>query len=202
MHDPSAFFAAKRQDLDLSHALVFGIVCHWLSQISIFFWSKIAPSQDAESMSWIVSGVGETGGFGLPIERWMQIWEFFISPSRVLLDPFFVLSALSFSAFGVWIGSQMVLRRLTRRPTFREVLALLAYAQGPFLLLVLAGVVPLASFVATAYCVVIGVVGIREYFMVSTGRAIVVYFFPALFAWIAFLLFVGILLVLALPFLW
>lgn len=197
---PGEFFRAQRTTLDVAHAVTFGLVCHWLGQLGSYF---VRPWNVWESWISTQSDVSLTfQSFGLPVEKWLQVWDWFVSPARVLLDPFFQILSLGWTALFIWIGTFWLLKGRHPRTTFSEVLGLLCLGQAPQAILAFAAIVPMASFLVGIYTMVVGVIGFKAYFGVTTRRAMGIYFFPALVAWSGVLAVVAVVTVLILPFLW
>lgn len=182
---PGDFFSSVQSTDSLARALAFGLVCHWVGcAVSHMFGSMPAFQEVFWGDSWEPwDQVSRLGALSTTFSGLQQVLVdassigVLLGSARVILDPFFSMITLASSAASQWIG----VRIFVGRKTWVELLRLASYCYAPFLFCVLPG---MAGIVAI-YAVVLNIIAIRAYFKVSTGRAIVAYFFPMILLMVA-----------------
>jgi hypothetical protein len=189
---PARFFRRIPVSGGLAGPLAFALVSHWIGTAIAYLWSLGWRARDTAWLDRIALFMGK----GQQIEslghnaRWMatreRLNDWLTGVGSIALDPFttllwiFVGAVLLFLSARLFVGA---VRSTSDRParlpdvTFDSATRIVAYSQAASLLTI----IPFAGKgLGVLAAIWLGVVGVREFYNVGTGRALVIVLFPRL----------------------
>lgn len=184
---PSSFFNEHAQEIvsseGLSSALAFAVIIQWIASFFNFIWQSTVgamlqgrindlfqiASDVMESNHQLVEGIDQVR---------QRAFEFLFGAGTIVLTPFFTLIKLSVVALFVHAAVRFFMKESQdRRHSYHATLKILSYATAPWIFCIIPGfglvVGWLLSFTAA-------VVGFREVYRTTTGRAALAVAFPEL----------------------
>jgi hypothetical protein len=184
---PSLFFKALPDSGGLSQPLCFALVTHWLGAALSFLWRSLIGGKVAhifQSLFQVAGDVVEVDhpGRGAQFLQFRdRIFEWFLGAGPVLLDPFLTLFTILFTSFLVYLGARILVSpgkdHHPEEITYSSAVRIISYGMTPSLL---AAIPLLGGFVASLCTLIVTVIGAREVYRISTGRAILIALFPKL----------------------
>jgi hypothetical protein len=184
---PSAFYSAQGANIvaegGLSTALAFAVIVQWLASFFNFIWRSTVGVMIEDRMGDLFQIAGDvmqgTEGMGQTIEELRsRAVEFLFGAGAVVLTPFTTLIKLAIVALFVHAAVRFFTKESAGRPqSYSATLKILAYATGPWILCVIPGVGVLLAWILAFFAAVIGV---REVYRTTTGRATLAVVFPEL----------------------
>jgi hypothetical protein len=166
-------------------------VVSWVGKAIEFLWKSAMSGALSRAIdpAWRLMGdladVDHPGGGEVMFQLRDRLTHWFWGAGSVILDPFFTLVAVLFTAFFVYLGSRILVSPgreggrdgAPSEIRFETALRLVCYGKAPLIL----SAVPLAGpALGTLLSVVATVIGARELYRTSWGRAIGVALFPQL----------------------
>jgi hypothetical protein len=197
--NPSVFFARQGDALvaegGLSSALAFAVIVQWIASFFNFLWHAafglVVQSRLADLFR-VAGDVAQTGPrVAETIEELrMRAVEFLFGAGAIVLTPFTTLLKLAFTALIVHAAVRFFMHEDQARPQrYTTTLKVLSYATAPWLLCVIPG---FGLVLGWLLALVSAVIGLREVYRTTTGRALLAVVFPELL-FFAFLLGVALL---------
>jgi hypothetical protein len=205
LFNPADFFKALPVTGGLAIPLTFALVTHWLGSLINYILSAFTgdmnghffdrfvqfSSQYSQVSGGDIDSFGRNGmnqgllqamGAGEKAMSWL--W----GASGILLDPFFTLVWLIFISFFVFIGARLLVKptpeHMARFPsgvTFESAVRVVAFGMSPA---IFSGLPYLGSFIAKLiYIPIVTIIGAREIYRVSNGRATAIALFPEILLW-------------------
>lgn len=177
---PTDYFRKLPRNGSIPGALAFALVSHWLGSALSYLWKIIIGGHIRNTVAPIfqlviqVLGLEDsrhTEGYSNARDQVVQwIW----GSGPVIMDPFFALVRILFTAAFVFAGARIL---VPRRQTvdFESSLRVVAYGMTPA---ILAGLPIFGGPISTLLVMIVTVIAAREVYRIPTGRAIVVGLFP------------------------
>jgi hypothetical protein len=208
--EPAVFFRSLPITGGLAVPLTFALVTHWLGSLINYFLSALTgevgghffdrfmqfSSQYSSRYSQMGGGdidsFGRGGGMNQSLLQALGAGEKAASwlwgASGILLDPFTTLVWLIFISFLVFVGARLLVKptaaHLARFPngvTFESAVRVVSFGMGPA---IFTGLPYLGSFIAKLiYIPIVTIIGAREIYRVSNGRATAIALFPEILLW-------------------
>ncbi|MBI3555923.1 MAG: YIP1 family protein [Deltaproteobacteria bacterium] len=195
---PTNFFSANAamllSDESLSTALAFAVIIQWLASFFNFLWRTVIGTAIESRMDDFFRIAGDvmqnSPGTSETLEQLRRhTIEFLFGAGAIVLTPFTTLLKLAFSALLVHAAVRFFMKDSPeRRHSYSTTLKILAFATAPWILCVVPGVGILLAYVLGFGAAVIG---IREVYSATTGRAVLAVLFPELLL-IAFVAGIGV----------
>jgi hypothetical protein len=184
---PAQFFRAMPAEGGVSGPLAFALVTHWLGEALEFLWRAALagrfnrPLEQLYRMAGDVIDVDSPGKSAALIELKDRAVHWFWGAGRVIVDPFYTLVAVLFTAFFVYLGARLLVtpgeNGAPSRITFESALRIVCFGMTPAIL----AAVPLAGTVISSLAVaIVTIIAAREVYRIGNGRATVVALFPKL----------------------
>lgn len=184
---PTLFFRRMPLSGGLSHPLAFALITHWLGSAAAFLWRGMFGEglRDVFNRFFrIASDVVEIDGAD-PQFQWVEakdrIIHWFWGVGSVITDPFLTLASILFTSFLVYLAARIFVtpgrKGAPREISYESAVRLICFGMSPSIL----AAIPLVGNGVASICVIIvTVIGAKEIYRISTGRAIVVALFPKL----------------------
>lgn len=175
---PVLFFRGMGKDESTSQALTFALVTHWIGYSLQFLWrGSFQTSGGKKYYEYLFDSFSDNYPdiemvSGLTHLEAYQSWC--MGVSSVLADPFITLISLLLSAVLIYLALRLMIKT---QITFESVVRVVSYSFAPVILL---GVPVFGGFVSAIYLFFVNMVGIREYYSTSTGKAVIATLFPNL----------------------
>ncbi len=195
---PTQFFSTNASMLasrdSLSTALAFAVIIQWLASFFNFLWRTIVGTALESRMDDFFRIAGDVmqnspGTAESLSQLRSRTIEFMFGAGAIVLTPFTTLLKLFVSALLVHAAVRFFMKDSPDRPhSYSTTLKILAYATGPWILCVIPGVGILLAYVLGFGAAVIG---IREVYRTTTGRAVLAVLFPELLL-MAFIIGIGV----------
>jgi hypothetical protein len=193
---PHIFFAREAagivSDEGLSTALAFAVIIQWLASFFNFIWRStvgVVIQNRMDDLFRIAGDVLQTPNADTLDEMRSRAMDFLFGAGAIVLTPFTTLLKLAFVALLVHAAVRFFMREAPDRPqSYKATLKVLAYASAPWILCVIPGVGMLAAWILAF---VAAVIGLREVYRSTTGRAVVAILFPEILFFV-FLMAIGV----------
>ena len=182
---PSEFFSSRASDISkskgLPQALVFAVVIHWFaaafnfmyrSLVGMFFQESV---EDAFRVTGVLLDLGEEWVNALSSFR-EQMMGFLFGAGMIILKPFSILIHLLLTAAFVHLAVWLFIPK-GEGNRFSTTLKITAYAAAPWVFCVVPGVGTLLAYIFSFF---VCLIGIREVYKTTTGRATLIVLFPEL----------------------
>lgn len=184
---PHTFFRTMPRSGGLSHPLAFALVTHWIGSAISFLWQAMIggafESRLRDLMNQIGGdeGINSLGRHAHWAELQHNVMNWFWGAGSVVADPFITLLSILFTSVLVFVGARILVPSATgtseREVTFESALRIICYGMSPAIF----AVVPLGgAFIAWLLTLYVTVVGAKEVYRITSGRALVVVLFPKL----------------------
>jgi hypothetical protein len=207
LFEPTAFFRALPLTGGLAVPLTFALVTHWLGSLfnylfsamtgdlSGHFFDRFVQFSSQYSSQFSGTDIDSPGKAALMNQGFLQamgagekIANWLWGASGILLDPFFTLFWLIFISFWVFVGARLLVKatpeHIARFPhgvTFESAVRVVAFGMSPA---IFTGFPYLGSIIAKLiYIPIVTIIGAREIYRVSNGRATAIALFPELLFW-------------------
>ncbi|MGZ3696662.1 MAG: YIP1 family protein [Bdellovibrionota bacterium] len=192
---PTRFFRRMPTSGGVGGPLAFALVTHWIGSAFGYLWRLLVGGALAGWLSGFfriagdVADVDDPGRGSQLLEMRNRIVQWLWGAGPVIADPFLTLASILFTSFLVFVGAKLLVHAgrdgSPREITFESALRIVCFGMSPAILAAL----PLFGSVVSSICVlVVTVIGAREVYRISTGRAVIVGLFPkVLFIGIIFL---------------
>ncbi len=182
---PTAFFRKMPVRGGISYPLAFALVTHWLGSAIEYLWRATLGGYLNNYVDTLMRMAGDVAEVDSPgrraaiLEMKEQFTHWMWGAGAVVADPFKTLFSVFFTAVFVYAGARILVtpgkNGAPSEITFESALRIVCFGLTPSLL---AGV-PLAGwFLSTFGILIVTVIGAREVYRISTGRALVVALFP------------------------
>jgi hypothetical protein len=206
LFEPSDFFRRLPLTGGVAIPLTFALVTHWLGALLNYLFSAMTgdlsghffdrfvqfSSQYSSQMGGDIDSPGKAAlmnqGFLQAMGAGEKIVNWLWGASGILLDPFFTLAWLIFLSFLVFVGARLLVKptpeHIARFPhgvTFESAVRVVAFGMSPA---IFSGLPYLGSFIAKLiYIPIVTIIGAREIYRVSNGRATAIALFPEILFW-------------------
>lgn len=171
----------------MSGPLAFALVTHWIGAAFAFIWHLLIGGaisryfEDFFRIAGDVSDIDHPGKFAQWMDMRERVTHWFWGAGSVIADPFLTLASIFFASFLVWIGARILVSpgkdRAPREITFESALRLVCYGMSPS---ILAGLPLFGWGLASLLTLIVTIIGAKEVYRTTTGRAIVIALFPKL----------------------
>jgi len=184
---PSRFFRDLPLRGGLSRPLSFALIAHWIGTALAYLWIALTGSalthlfnhvQFNESTTFIDS----PARFSMWLQtkqkmaQWFMAW--FLGTGSIILDPFKTLVGILFTSLFVYAGARLFVNSEKQSEvSYESAVRLVAYGMTPAIIAVFPF---LGGFAAALYVLVVTIIGAREMYRISNGRALLVALFPKL----------------------
>lgn len=164
--------------------LVFALVTHWIGSAFSFLWSAWMGGSFERYARKLLELAADNGAiiehpgrdavfkeFSEKIDHWT--W----GAGSVVVDPFLTLAWIMMTSALIYVGARILVTPKAGEPpvNFESALKIVSYGTAPSIL----SAIPLVgSGLAAIYAAYVTVIGAREVYRISIGRAIVVGLFP------------------------
>ncbi len=182
---PVAFFRRVPLTGGLSGPLAFALVTHWIGSAFEYLWHSAFGGLFAHRFDQALRSLEalpevESLGRGAVYQQFRQVFmEWVWGTGSVLLDPFWTVLGIFWSALFIFIGARLLItpghNGAAREITFSSAVRIVAYSLTPAIFKAVPGVGSLAAVLGTW---ILSVIGAREIYRTSTTRAIFVGLFP------------------------
>ncbi len=182
---PAAFFRRfSQQRPSTAYALTFALVTHWLGKALQSLWA-FSMLHSFESWAgrlfqwgnrWDLE-ISHPGRAAELLEWRDRVWHWFVGAGSVILDPFFTLLSILFTSLLVLVGVKLLVPRNAPRADYSSTVQLICFGLTPSILSAIPFIGP---FAAALGIVIVTTIGAREWYQVSTGRAVAIAIFPKL----------------------
>lgn len=184
---PAQFFGQQAGALvaegGLSSALAFAVIVQWLASFFNFVWRStvgVVMQNRFDDLFRIASDVVVTApGSHQTLDQFRQgMIDFLFGAGAIVLTPFTTLIKLAITALFVHAAVRFFIKDAEGRPhSYSTTLKILSYAMAPWILCIIPGFGVLLAWILGFAA---AVVGIREVYKTTTGRAVVAVAFPEL----------------------
>lgn len=194
---PTLFFRNLKRPTGLVAPLLFGIITNWIASaleytwftgLGRFFGTRLSDIFRALDKSSEIDSSGQASAI-LAMREKMVDWMFGVG--SVLVDPFKTCAQILFLSLFVWIGAR-IFSKITadseERLSYESAVSVVGYSLAASLF---KGIPIVGGLIAGVFIVMISIIGARETYKVSSGRALLIALFPTLLFW--GLLFAGVL---------
>jgi hypothetical protein len=179
---PQSFFRHMPVSGGIAKPLTFALVTHWLGSALGFIWNiSLGGSIFTLVQKWLEEDISNVDYPGRNVEILAiktKVMQWVTGAGPVIADPFFTLVSIFFTSFLLFLGVRIFVT--SDRPgeiTFETSLRIICFGMTASIL----SVIPLmGSMVATFYALILTVIGVKEVYRISTGRALVIALFPKL----------------------
>jgi hypothetical protein len=204
LFEPAQFFRELPVSGGLGGPLAFALVTHWIGSLLNYFWSAVTPDMSGHllknlstqfSSQFSQFDTGNIDSAGRMTDHWAQMvgagqkvagWLW--GASSILLDPFFTLVSILFFSFFIFIGARLFVNptpqttgKFPQGVTYESALRVVAFGMSPA---IFAGFPFLGTFIAKfIYIPIVTIIGARELYRVSNGRAVLIALFPEILFW-------------------
>ncbi len=196
LSSPGRFFRELKPGAGVTAPILFAVLTHWLGAGLAYIWKvgfgKMIEGRMADFMVAFqkLSSLDED----LPAGTLKQMKDHFLTwvwgVGSVLIDPFLSVLSILMTGFLIWLGARILgdLRQADadERYSFESAVTIVAYSYAASLL---QGLPLVGGMVAALFTFVITFIAAREYYKVSSPRAVVISLFPKI---LVFLFFFGI----------
>ncbi|MBL7715104.1 MAG: YIP1 family protein [Bdellovibrionales bacterium] len=182
---PSQFFRNLSPESDPNPPIVFALVTHWLGTAMEYFWNSLIGRLFSERLADLTKIMGDVADIDQPgqsvklIQFRDQVLHWLWGMGRVIADPFLHLVSILFTSFFVYAGARLLIEPgrdgAPEKIRYHHALQIVCYASAAS---ILSSIPVVGSTVAWIGGLILMVVGARETFRTSTGRSLVVAFFP------------------------
>ncbi len=186
---PTLFFRNLKRPTGLVAPLLFGMVTNWIASaleylwftgLGKFFGTRLSDIFRSLDKSAEIDSSGQASAL-LAMREKMIDWMFGVC--SVIVDPFKTCAQILFLSFFVWIGAR-IFAKLTpdaeERLSYESAVSIVGYSLAASLF---KGVPVVGGLIAGIFIVMISIIGARETYRVSSGRALVIALFPTLLFW-------------------
>jgi len=175
---PTAFFQTVDSGRSIAFALTFAVVTHWIGTALGYLWQSALGRvisrrfsdgfQVFDQMSSMApSGQMET------LNAWKdRAYHWMWGTGSVLIDPFKTIITILVVSFFIWIASRLLAEKNTR---FETAVTIVSFGTAPS---ILKGVPLVGPLLASIFIFVVTMIGARELYRVTSGRALVIVLFP------------------------
>ena len=185
---PARFFHDLPLNGGLSRPLTFALVTHWIGSAFRYLWGQFT----ANGLEKVANKYMHFSMSGADIDsparfnQWMQaqqkishlLWSWMWGAGSIILDPFTTIVMIFLSSLFVFVGARLFVNSSRQADvTYESVVRLVAYGMTPGIVAVFPF---LGSLLAPLYVIVVTIIGAREMFRISNGRAALVALFPKL----------------------
>ncbi|MCC7441240.1 MAG: YIP1 family protein [Bdellovibrionales bacterium] len=203
--NPTAFFSSLPPSGSLGGPLAFALIVHWFGTGLEFFWDQVTGNtfqRRAEEALKLLQEYSEIDTVSRDL--WMQrtqdaFTQFLMGAGTVIADPFLTLVGILITGGLGTLGAKLLVpddpARGAPPVTFETTVRVICYGTAPSILNALPYLGGMAS---KLWILIATVIGFREVYRVSGGRAFVIAVFPKLLlfgAVFAVLLFVALLMI-------
>ncbi len=177
---PTDYFRKLPRNGSIAGALAFALVSHWLGSALAYLWKLLIGGHIKETVAPVfqlfiqVLGLEDsrhTEGYSTAKD---QIVAWIWGSGPVIMDPFFALVKILFTAFFVFAGAR-ILVPAREKVDFESAIRVVAYGMTPA---ILAGLPIFGGPVSTILVMIVTVIAAREMYRIPTSRAVVVGLFP------------------------
>lgn len=184
---PAQYFSQQApvlvSDEGLSTALAFAVIIQWLASFFNFLWRSSVGAlmqNRVDDLFRIATDVMETspGTIHSLDEVRARMVDFLFGAGAIVLTPFTTLIKLAVIALFVHAAVRFFTKETEGRPhSYKTTLKILAYSSAPWILCLIPGLGVLLAWILGFTA---AVVGIREVYRTTTGRATLAVLFPEL----------------------
>lgn len=180
--NPQSFFRHLPHQGGMSKPLGFALVTHWIGSAMSFLWQLLfGGSFLAIVQSWFGADLSQIDYPGHIVELSQmkhRFFEWFTGVGPVIADPFFTLASILLSSFLIFIAARIFVPAHSRiSVTYETAVRISCYGLTPA---ILSALPILGGIVSSVYILVVTVIGTKEVYKISTGRALVIALFPKL----------------------
>lgn len=172
----------------LGETIAFALTAHWFSRAASFLLSGLNGTLTTGLFDRIFDMIRQNSSSIDVLSRrarWMGLHpsfgSWFKGVSSVVADPFFTCIPLFITSVFVFIGARLLIRAESQpRVTFESAIKIVAYMTS---ISVFSFIPVFGQLIAWLYSFYIGVIGARELYGASKGRAVMIILFPELLVW-------------------
>ena len=189
---PTKFFHDLPLSGGLARPLTFALVTHWIGAAFTYIWRMLAGNPIERMGKYLhFSSQGTDIDSAARFSRWIEVqqraahwfWEWFWGAGSIILDPFKTLVTIFIGAAFVYVAARLFVNSARQTEvSYESSIRLVSYGMTPA---IIAAFPFVGMFAAKLYVVAVTVIGAREVYRTSSGRALLIVLFP-------YLLFIGI----------
>lgn len=189
LRSPQAYFETWTTGRmpDLSSALTFALVTHWVGAGLAYLWQIIFGTVWGDTLTQLFDIAGDVAEIDHPgrgaelVAMRDRVLSWFWSAGPVIIDPFLTLLQLSVTALFVYAGARLLVspgkRGAPQEIGYATALRIVCFGSAPALLAAIPFAGPALAFLGITWVTIIGA---RTVYRVSTARATVIALFPKL----------------------
>lgn len=183
---PTLFFRRMPVSGGISGPLAFALVTHWVGSALAFLWNLLIGGLISKyfgglfDMAGDVADVDHPGRSSAILELREKFVHWFWGAGSVITDPFVTVVSILFTSFFVYLGARLLIHdHHEERPqiTFESAARIICFGMTPAILAVFPVV---GAAIGSLMVVIVTIIGTREVYRVSSGRAVAIALFPKL----------------------
>ncbi len=186
---PTLFFKELKRPPGVVGPLFFGIVTNWFATaleytwftgLRGFFGTRLTEIFRALDKSSEIDSSGQASAL-LAMREKVVDWMFGVG--SILIDPFKTCAQILALSFFVWVGARIFAKISVdseERLSYESAVSIVGYSMAASLF---KGVPIVGGLIAGIFIASIAIIGARETYRVSSGRAVVIALFPTLLFW-------------------
>ncbi len=182
---PVRFFRRMPLEGGVSGPLAFALVTHWLASALEYLWHSLIGGAATEYVNEVLKMAGNVADVDNPgqsarlFQLKDQLLHWIWGTGSVVADPFLTLASILFTTLFVYAGARLLVTPdkdgHPHNISYESALRVVCYGLSPSIL----AAIPLAGGFVAGLCVsIVTIIGAREVYRITTGRAIVVALFP------------------------
>lgn len=191
---PTAFFKTVDSGRSIAFALTFAVVTHWIGAALGYLWQsalgRVISSRFSDRFQIFdqMSAMAPSGQMET-LNAWRErAYHWTWGTGSVLIDPFKTIISILLGSFFVWIASRILAEKNTR---FETAVTIISFGTAPA---ILQGVPLVGPLLASIFVFIVTMIGARELYRVTSGRAMVIVLFPEILLGIVVLAALGLVL--------
>ncbi|MGK5082742.1 YIP1 family protein [Bdellovibrionota bacterium FG-1] len=182
---PTEFFRQMPVRGGLAGPLAFALVVHWIGASVTFIWNSLLGGAIGSYVNQIIQMAGDVAEVDHPgrtaqlFEMSERIQHWVWGAGSVIADPFLTLARILFISFWIYLGARILVtpgkNQAPREITFESAVRVICYGLTPS---ILAALPLLGGVISGFYILAVTVIGAKEVYRVSSGRAMLIALFP------------------------
>jgi hypothetical protein len=187
---PSRFFRDLPRPTGFVGPLFFGILTSWFGSALEYLWysgfGHVFRNRWNDLLNALekVPQIDSSGQFESALAMRQKVTDWVFGVGSVLIDPFKSCAWILFLSVFVWIAARLFADRdyvkSENRLGFETALSIVAFSQAASLF---KGVPVLGGLISVLFAMVLGTIGAKQTYRVTTSRALVIVLFPSILFW-------------------
>ena len=182
--EPTLFFKNMPTTGGIGGPLAFALITHWVGSAIQYLWRGLFNGMIGNILDPILKMAGDLSDVDSP-GRSAQLFDlqqkfvhWFWGVGSIIADPFLNLVGILVTAVFIFVGAKILVPQSSpREVNYETVVRILCFGMAPS---ILAGIPILGGLVSWTFVTVVTIIGAREVFRVTSGRATLIALFPQL----------------------